>query len=181
MRDDGTTEGTLLERLWATWRMEYITAIDREAEGCVFCNLSKGADGPENLIVHRGETCYVVLNLYPYNNAHAMIVPLRHVARLGELNAAERDEMLLLAALLEEALGEGLQAQGFNLGMNLGKVAGAGIPGHVHLHVVPRWLGDTNFMTVVGQTRVLPENLAETFEKVRSSIGRALEREGSGS
>ena len=180
MKEDGTTQGTLLERLWATWRMKYITSIGEETDECVFCALPKAEDGPENLVVHRGETCYIVLNLYPYNNGHAMVVPFRHVPRLAELTDAERLELLRLASRLEVALGDGMNAEGFNLGMNLGRAGGAGIPNHLHLHFVPRWLGDTNFMPVVGQTKVLPERLSDTFEKLRAAIDRALEREGSG-
>jgi ATP adenylyltransferase len=179
VRDDGSNEGTLLERLWATWRMSYITSLGQETGECVFCVLSGMEDGPENLVVHRGETCYIVLNLYPYNSGHAMVVPFRHVAELSGLVDAERGELLQLASVLEAALAESMNAQGFNVGMNLGRAGGAGIPGHVHLHVVPRWIGDTNFMPVVGQTKVVPEALADTYEKVRAGIGRVVAREGS--
>jgi ATP adenylyltransferase len=173
-------EGTILQRLWATWRMKYIASIEREAEGCIFCDLLKVRDGPQNLVAYRGETAYIVLNLYPYNSGHAMVIPQRHVATLPELTDEERLEMMQLAGVLQSALEEGLGAQGFNLGMNLGRVAGAGIPGHLHLHVVPRWLGDTNFMPVVGEARVLPESLADTYVKVRDAIQRTLAREGMG-
>jgi ATP adenylyltransferase len=170
-------EGTLLQRLWATWRMQYVTSLGSPADACVFCELPRQArDGPDNLVVHRGETCYVVLNLYPYNNGHAMVLPYRHVAALTALTDPERCEMMQLAAVLEDALREKVGAQGFNLGMNLGRVGGAGIPGHLHLHVVPRWAGDTNFMPVVGQTKVLPEALPDTYEKVRSAVREALAR-----
>ena len=172
--------GTPLQRLWATWRMQYISSIGEKPHGCIFCDLPEEEDGTANLIVHRGETGFIVLNLYPYNNGHAMIVPRRHVAELPELTDAESLEMMQLAALLQTALIDVLQPQGFNLGMNLGRVGGAGIPGHLHLHVVPRWLGDTNFMPVVGETRVLPESLTETYEKVRGAIQQALERRGAG-
>jgi ATP adenylyltransferase len=173
-------EGTPLQRLWATWRMKYISSIGEAADGCIFCDLPKEEDGPGNLIVHRGETSYVILNLYPYNNGHAMIVPKRHVADLPDLSDDERLEMMQLAGLLQTALSTGIKAQGFNLGMNLGRVAGAGIPGHLHLHLVPRWLGDTNFSTVVGETRVLPEGLAETYERIRATIQQALEKREAG-
>jgi ATP adenylyltransferase len=168
--------GTPLHRLWATWRMKYISSIGEEATGCIFCDLPREEDGPANLIVHRGKHTFVILNLYPYNNGHAMVVPSRHVAQLHELTDEESLEMMQLAGLLTSALSDTIKAQGFNLGMNLGRVAGAGIPGHVHLHVVPRWLGDTNFMPVVGETRVLPEDLAETYEKVRAALRAVLER-----
>jgi len=180
VREDGGAEGTLLERLWATWRMSYISSLGKETEECVFCALPAMQDGPQNLIVHRGETCYIVLNLYPYNNGHAMVVPFRHAGTLADLDDPERAELMQLASLLEVALGESLNAQRFNVGMNLGRTGGAGIPGHVHLHVVPRWLGDTNFMPVIGQTKVLPERLSDTWAKVRAAIGRVLAGEGSG-
>jgi len=177
MSEPGASEGTLLQRLWATWRMQYVTSLGAPGDACVFCELPKQTeDGPGNLVVHRGETCYVVLNLYPYNNGHAMVLPYRHVSALGALTDPERCEMMQLAALLEDALTERVHAQGFNLGMNLGRVGGAGIPGHLHLHMVPRWAGDTNFMPVVGQTKVLPEALPDTYEKVRSAFRDALTR-----
>jgi len=170
------TEGTLLQRLWATWRMQYISSIGKEVESCVFCDIASLEDGAENLIVHRGRTCYIVLNLYPYNNGHAMVIPHRHVATLAEMSDEEKLEMMQLADVLQRALVITLDAEGFNFGMNLGRVAGAGIPGHLHLHVVPRWLGDTNFMPVTAETKVLPEKLEDTYQKVRSGIREVLEK-----
>ena len=167
-------EGTLLSRLWAVWRMRYIENLAHEADGDIFAELPKREDGPGNLIVHRGRTCYVVLNLYPYNTGHAMIVPFRAVPELEDLTDEETLEMMRLAALVMRALRRGLKAQGFNLGLNLGKVAGAGIPCHLHFHVVPRWSGDTNFMPVVGETKVLPESLEETYGKLRRAIEEEL-------
>lgn len=173
-------EGTILERLWATWRMSYISQLKEGSNPeDVFSELPKLEDGPENLIVHRGEHCYVVLNLYPYNTGHAMVVPFRKVQDFVELTQDEMLEMMQLSQVVIRALRECMKAQGFNLGMNLGQVAGAGIPKHLHLHIVPRWNGDTNFMPITGQTKVLPEGLAETYEKVRSAIRAELEREGS--
>jgi ATP adenylyltransferase len=168
-------QGTLLQRLWATWRMRYISRIDEKPDGCIFCELTREEDGPGNLIVHRGESCYIVLNLYPYNNGHAMVVPFRHVGDLPDLNDAERLEMMRLVGVLQRALAKKIRAQGFNLGMNLGRAGGAGIPGHLHLHFVPRWAGDTNFMPVVGETKVLPESLHETYEKLRAAVREELE------
>ena len=167
-------EGTLLQRLWATWRMKYVSGLDREVSDCVFCEITKSEDGPGNLVVHRGESCYIVLNLYPYNNGHGMIIPYRHVADLEDLSDEERLEMMQLAGTLKRALEEGLKAQGFNLGINLGRAGGAGIPGHLHLHVVPRWSGDTNFMPVVGETKVLPESLEDTYRRVRDAVRGVL-------
>lgn len=175
MNEDDRIEGTLLQRLWAVWRMKYISSIGKESASCVFCDIAGREDGAENLIVHRGRTCYIVLNLYPYNNGHAMVIPHRHVGTLAEMSDEEKLEMMQLADVLQQALVKTLDAEGFNFGMNLGRVAGAGIPGHVHLHVVPRWLGDTNFMPVTAETKVLPEKLEDTYHKVRLGIREVLE------
>jgi ATP adenylyltransferase len=162
-------QGTLLHRLWAVWRMRYIEGLETDP-GEVFTELPRHEDGPGNLIVHRGRTCYVVLNLYPYNTGHSMVVPFRPVADPGDLTDEELLEMMQLVSLVVRALRRGMKAQGFNLGMNLGKIAGAGIPGHLHFHVVPRWSGDTNFMPVVADTKVIPESLEDTYRKVRRAI-----------
>ncbi|MFN8177332.1 MAG: HIT domain-containing protein [bacterium] len=164
------SEGSLLSRLWAVWRMRYIEGLERDESGDVFSELPKQPDGPGNLIVHRGRTCFVVLNLYPYNTGHAMVVPFRAVPEINDLTDEEMLELMRLAALVMRALRRSMNAQGFNVGMNLGKAAGAGIPNHLHLHVVPRWSGDTNFMPVVGETKVLPESLEDTYRKLRRAI-----------
>ncbi len=148
-----------MERLWAPWRLSYIKAP--RSEGCVFCDQVK-QDDEESLIVHRGERCYVVLNLYPYGSGHLMILPFRHVSRPGDLAAAERAELWELLDRALQALESGLGAQGHNVGFNLGAAAGAGIEDHLHLHVVPRWRGDVNFMPVLADVRVMPQHLAET-------------------
>ncbi|GJM44776.1 MAG: hydrolase [Gemmatimonadota bacterium] len=166
-----------LPRLWATWRMGYIKGLHRRDADSVFSQLPKETDGPENLIVHRGVTCYVVLNLYPYNSGHCMVVPFREVGELSALSPEERLEIMDLADLVTRALRRALDAQGFNMGMNLGKLAGAGIPNHLHMHIVPRWTGDTNFMPVVGDTKVLPESLEATYAKVRDAIRAELDEE----
>ena len=138
--------------------------------GCVFCaaldRAGGGAPGDPSLIVARGGTCFVILNLYPYNNGHVMVVPNRHIASLAEASAAELAELMTMAQRAEAALTEAYRPHGLNLGINLGRPAGAGIPGHLHLHVVPRWDGDTNFMTVVGATRVVPETPPRTLERL---------------
>jgi ATP adenylyltransferase len=149
--------------------MRYIEGLEADP-GNVFTELPKHEDGPGNLIVHRGRTCYVVLNLYPYNTGHSMVVPFRAVAEPTDLTDEEMLEMMRLAALVVRALRRAMNAQGFNLGMNLGKIAGAGIPNHLHFHVVPRWSGDTNFMPVVGDTKVIPESLEDTYRKVRAAL-----------
>jgi ATP adenylyltransferase len=148
-----------MERLWAPWRMTYIG--DPRSDGCVFC-AQAGKSDEEALIVHRGERCYAVLNLYPYGSGHLMIVPFRHVAAPGDLDADERMEIWDLQVQALQALESALGAQGYNVGFNLGKAAGAGIEDHLHMHVVPRWIGDTNFMPVLADVRVMPQALSET-------------------
>ena len=140
-------------------------------EGCVFCRAPR-LPNPESLIVHSGTTAYVVLNLYPYNNGHLMVVPYRHVATLAALESAELQEIAALTQRSEIALTEAYQPHGLNVGINLGKPAGAGVLDHVHVHVVPRWNGDTNFMTVVGEVRVLPEDLQESAIRLRPIFER---------
>jgi ATP adenylyltransferase len=148
-----------MERLWAPWRMTYIGGP--RPDGCVFCAQPAQSD-EEALIVHRGERCYAVLNLYPYGSGHLMIVPFRHVAAPADLEADERLEMWELLSEALKALESALGAQGHNVGFNLGTAAGAGIEDHLHLHVVPRWVGDTNFMPVLADVRVMPQALSET-------------------
>jgi ATP adenylyltransferase len=148
-----------VERLWAPWRLSYIKA--ERPEGCVFCAQVLQSD-EEALIVHRGEHCYVVLNLYPYGSGHLMILPFRHVASPGDLTGDERTELWDLLDRALQALDTGLAAQGHNVGLNLGTAAGAGIENHLHLHVVPRWRGDVNFMPVLADVRVMPQHLADT-------------------
>jgi ATP adenylyltransferase len=160
-----------MERLWTPWRLAYVTNAGAEQNGCIFCDALARVDD-EPLIVHRAERTFVILNKYPYNNGHLMVVPHRHVGRLADLDAAELLEFATLAQLAERALGEAYAAHGFNMGLNLGKPAGAGVLDHVHLHVVPRWHGDTNFMSVVGETRVLPEELPATADHLRGVFGR---------
>ena len=160
----------MLERLWTPWRLAYVSG-GGESSGCVFCS----APDDENaapLVLFRGDTCFVILNLFPYNNGHLMVVPRRHVANLADTSAEERAELMELTRIAEIALTEAFGPHGMNMGINLGKAAGAGVPGHLHIHVVPRWNGDTNFMTVVGQTRVLPEELPATGDKLRPLFER---------
>jgi ATP adenylyltransferase len=165
-----------MDRLWSPWRLPYILS-GGDARGCVFCDALADGDGSapdddeafqqSSLIVFRGKTCYVILNLYPYNNGHLMVVPNRHIPSLAAATHEELGELIELTRRSELALIEGYQPHGMNMGINLGKPAGAGVLDHVHMHVVPRWNGDTNFMTVVGETRVLPEELFETAKKLR--------------
>jgi ATP adenylyltransferase len=154
--------------LWSPWRMEYILA-EKSDEGCVFCYGLKQADGPDNLIVYRGPKAFVMLNRFPYTSGHLMIVPYEHKPSLDLLEPGSRADVMELAARAVQVLGLLYLPQGFNLGMNIGNAAGAGISEHVHLHVVPRWVGDTNFMSSVSQTRVLPELLEETYRRVKEA------------
>ena len=137
----------------------------------MFCDAPRPA-GRDSLIVFDGSTCYVILNLYPYNNGHLMVVPNRHIAELASTTADERAELMALVRHAEMALGEGYQPHGINVGMNLGRPAGAGVLDHLHIHLVPRWNGDTNFMGVVGNTRVLPEDLSQSAERLRPIFER---------
>jgi ATP adenylyltransferase len=161
-----------MNQLWSPWRMEYIQNHDKE-EGCVFCNAQAKEDGAENLIVHRGERAYVILNRYPYTSGHLMVNPFEHVSSIEELEPEARAEMMELTSRSTTALSNIYRPQGFNIGINMGEAAGAGVLGHVHIHIVPRWKGDTNFMSSVGQTRVLPEALEDTYERVRQYFQQA--------
>ena len=148
--------------------MEYIENHGKE-EGCVFCKALALQDSPENLIVHRGHQAFVILNRYPYTSGHVMIVPVRHEPGLEQLTAGERAEMMELTSRATGVLRRVYQTPAFNIGMNIGAAAGAGIKEHVHVHVVPRWVGDTNFMSALASTRVLPESLADTWQRI--SVG----------
>jgi ATP adenylyltransferase len=154
-----------MDYLWSPWRLEYVTGKSA-SPGCVFCAALAG-DSQADLIVFHGRTCFVILNLYPYNNGHLMVVPNRHIGRLAEAGPEELSEMMELTRRSEIILTAAYAPHGLNMGINLGKPAGAGVLDHVHLHVVPRWNGDTNFMTVVAATRVLPEDLNVTAERLR--------------
>ena len=164
-----------MERLWSPWRLAYVTGQTGDKAGCVFCDAadpSPDPSGRDSLVLVRGERSYVILNLYPYNNGHLMVVPNRHIASLVETTDDERSEMMAFARHAEIALGEAYQPQGINVGINLGRPAGAGIIDHIHIHLVPRWTGDTNFMSVVGGTRVLPEDMHETVARLKPIFER---------
>jgi ATP adenylyltransferase len=154
-----------MDRIWSPWRHSYVTRSEEPA-GCVFCMATTIGEGRQ-LIVHEGRLAYVILNKFPYNAGHLMVVPQRHVAQLALLEKEELTEMAMLTQLCERVLNEAYAPQGINVGMNLGRPAGAGIVDHLHIHLVPRWNGDTNFMTVVGEVRVLPEELPQTAERLR--------------
>lgn len=158
-----------LERVFAGWRNAYVSNVAQVEPGdCPFCGLfDADVSDRERLVVHRGATCVVVLNLYPYGSGHLLVMPLRHVADLHELYDAERVEFFSLVVDATVALRAAYGPDGMNVGANLGRAAGAGVPGHLHFHALPRWAGDTNFMTSVGETRVIPEDLATTYDKVQ--------------
>ena len=153
--------------LWAPWRLEYIQQAD-EREGCVFC-LAAAGDDEATLVVNRGAAAFVLLNKFPYSSGHLMVAPLRHVGEFGELTDEEALEIHRLAERGIAALAETYTPQGYNLGWNLGRIAGAGVLDHVHLHVVPRWAGDTNFMPVLADVKVMPEHLAATRDKLAAA------------
>lgn len=155
-----------MERLWTPWRMSYIKGAD-SAESCFLCDAPELDDDGRTYILARGKKAFVILNIFPYNTGHVMVAPYRHVADLESLGAEEGLEGFALLRTSVEALKEAFEPQGFNIGMNLGRVAGAGVPDHLHFHVVPRWGGDTNFMPVLGATKVLPELLDETYAKLK--------------
>ena len=163
-----------MDRLWTPWRYQYIADAGDDKGGddaCVFCALVSDTDSDErNFILHRARHNFVILNLYPYTSGHLMIVPYVHAAELDAVPKEATDELMDLAKRAQAALRETYRPEGFNLGMNLGRVAGAGVAGHVHLHVLPRWAGDANFMSTVGETRVLPEDLPTTYKRLREKF-----------
>jgi ATP adenylyltransferase len=150
------------QRLWAPWRMEYVQG-ERKDEGCIFCLAAEPGDDEARYVLHRGERCFAMLNAFPYNNGHLMVAPRRHVASLEDLDDGEALELMQLGQRALRALRDEYGPDGFNLGVNLGKIAGAGFADHVHLHVVPRWAADNNFMAVTADTRVLPQSLEDSY------------------
>jgi ATP adenylyltransferase len=161
-----------MDYLWTPWRYAYITEAAKnqdQAGNCIFCELPK-RDDREARIVYRGTSCYIILNSFPYTSGHVMVVPFAHLDELGKLPSATATELVQLSQQIERALRQIYSPDGINLGMNLGRAAGAGVAGHVHMHVLPRWVGDTNFMTACGETRVLPEALDETWRKLAAAL-----------
>jgi ATP adenylyltransferase len=160
-----------MDYLWSPWRYSYIAQAQGEKQvECIFCDALARRDDAAALIAYRGKKVFVILNRYPYTSGHVMIVPYAHVAELGLCSAEALAEMMQLAARVEQAFGANYKPDGMNVGMNLGKAAGAGVAGHLHLHALPRWFGDTNFMTVTGETRVQPEELGITYERLRKAL-----------
>ena len=158
-----------MDYLWTPWRYRYIADTARDT-GCIFCDAVSANDDVKSQIVFRGDTCFVILNRFPYTSGHVMVVPYAHVADLAAADPETLSEMMRIAQRVQVALRQTYHPDGFNLGMNLGRAAGAGVTGHLHMHVLPRWSGDANFMTVVGETRVEPEDLTTTYEKLRKAL-----------
>lgn len=156
-----------MDRLWSPWRYRYVSGGSGSG-GCIFCDKPRAGNDEENLILHRGECNFVLLNLYPYTNGHIMIAPFEHVATLEDAREETALEMMRLARKAATILRTAYNAPGMNIGMNIGECAGAGVAGHIHLHMLPRWPADANFMTTIGETRVMPEDLTDTYAKLRT-------------
>lgn len=163
-----------MDRLWAPWRMSYIleTVKQDKAEACVFCSMLVEPEDEKNLILLRAKHAFVVMNLFPYNSGHLMVIPIRHTGDFGSLSAEEHVEMGELLDVSRNALAECFTPHGYNIGMNIGRAAGAGILDHLHYHIVPRWNGDSNFMSAVGETKVLSESLPESYARLKKVVDR---------
>ena len=157
-----------MEKMWAPWRIEYIQM--EKPEGCILCDKPKQKNDVANYILYRGDKNFIIMNSYPYNPGHLMVAPYRHVANLEELTDEERHEHFNIVSRSVELLKEVFNPAGFNIGMNISRIAGAGIDDHIHTHIVPRWQGDTNFMPVIADVRVMPEALAETYDKLQGKF-----------
>ena len=163
-----------MKTIWTPWRREYV--VGRKPKGCLLCVKQQAPveKDRDNYILHRGETCYIMLNLYPYTNGHLMIAPYAHEGKLDRLDDKSLHEMIALTQASVAALEKALSPAGFNIGMNLGKVAGAGVADHLHMHVVPRWQGDVNFMSVFAETRLIPEALDTTYDELLPALAREI-------
>ena len=163
--------GVANHRIWAPWRLEYVKDASKDShEGCIFCTAPAEDDDRGNLIVHRGERCYVILNKFPYTNGHLMVAPFEHIATLQELDAETVAEIMDLAQTAMSRLEDIYSPHGYNVGFNQGRVAGAGVEHHIHMHVVPRWGGDTNFMPVIADTKVMPQTLEQSYEALKGAF-----------
>ncbi len=161
-----------MERLWSPWRSQYVSQAPEADAGCIFCRFTRDQDDVSNLVAYRGEHAYVVLNRFPYNSGHLMIVPYQHTSEFASLPPETLSDLMSLMGLCLGALQDAFGPDGYNTGMNLGSVAGAGIADHLHLHVVPRWAGDTNFMPVLADIKVMPELLQESYDKLAAALKR---------
>jgi len=156
-----------MKRLWAPWRIKYILG---KKDGCIFCDKMKEGKDRENYILFRGENAFVMLNTFPYNNGHLMIASYRHVPDFDGLEEKELNEIIALVKKFSQIVRKALKPEGFNIGANVGKVAGAGVEGHIHIHIVPRWEGDSNYIATIGETRIIPESLDDTYGKLRAVL-----------
>lgn len=165
--------GGVMDKLWSPWRSKYIESLkpgSTKEEGCLFCRAVKESNDKQNYLLHRGKNCYIIMNLYPYNSGHLMIVPYAHASSLNELNEETRLECMNMINLGCEILRKELFPHGFNIGANIGRVSGAGIEDHVHFHTVPRWNGDTNFMPVLNDVKIISEEMSKTYEKLKKAL-----------
>lgn len=162
-----------MKQLWAPWRLEYV-ASEKDKEGCVFCIPESTEEDDDRFIVYRGRRAFVIMNRFPYTNGHLMVTPYRHCGSIDDLDEEEALEIHRLLVLARQALTGTSRPDGFNIGVNLGRSAGAGMPNHVHYHMVPRWSGDTNFMTLFGEVRVIPEHLEATFQRLKTEFARLI-------
>jgi len=162
-----------MKTIWAPWRMKYIKS--RKTRGCVFCRAARSIKNSSSQVLYRGRHAFVIMNIYPYSNGHLMVVPVRHRPDIEKLTGDERSELMELTAMCTRALKKTYGPQGFNIGVNIGRAAGAGIPGHVHIHVVPRWTGDTNFMAAACDTKIIPESLSSAYRKLKKHFPRSRE------
>lgn len=161
----------IMERIWAPWRIDYILGSEKEP-GCIFCTKPASDEDDTNLIVHRDQGAFTMMNKYPYNNGHLLVAPYRHVSDICELNSSENSDVIQEVCRAIQVLRDVMRPEGFNVGINLGVVAGAGIEGHVHYHIVPRWNGDTNIMPVLADVKIIPEHLLSTCKKLRDGFKR---------
>jgi ATP adenylyltransferase len=159
-----------MKHLWSPWRLEYLTGP--KSDGCIFCDAASGDNDRENLVLFRSEKAFLIVNRYPYNNGHLMVVPYTHTPTLEALDPPTLTDMMFTLNRALAALRMAMDPDGFNIGINMGRVAGAGIESHVHIHVVPRWLGDTNFMPVIGDMRVVPQTWLQTYDQLRAALDR---------
>ncbi len=162
-----------MDRLWATWRMAYISG-EKKKPACVFCEAINSENDEEVLILHRGTHSFIIMNLFPYNNGHVMVIPYNHTSDFTTLSKDEHLEIMSHTSLMIKVMKKVLNPEGFNMGMNIGKPGGAGIAEHLHMHIVPRWTGDTNFMPVLGDTRVISEHIEATYKKLYTALQKEL-------
>ncbi|HCJ67312.1 MAG TPA: HIT family hydrolase [Elusimicrobia bacterium] len=162
--------------IWAPWRMKFIKEWRKKKPNCIFCEKCEQKNDQKNLLLYRGKKSFILLNLYPYNNGHLMVAPYRHKPDFNDLTKEELTNLLETARLGVNLLKKTLNPEGFNLGINLGKIAGAGIKDHLHIHIVPRWAADTNFMPICGETKVIPESLTATYKKLKKTLSREMKK-----